>query len=75
MLNPVAGYFWRMMVESTYRATDRGMLEWFSRFFRRDDRLRPDEAAKWVIFNCKYCNDIHISHLKKRDEELEYQKE
>jgi len=69
------GYFWRMIVKSMYRATDRRMLEWFSRFFRLNDCLRPNKAAEWVIIHRKYCNDVHICHMKKQGRKREYQKE
>ena len=75
MLKPVTGYFWRMMIKSMYRATDRGMLDWFSRFFRQDDRLRPNEAADWIIVHCKFCNAIHVCHFRKDDEERDYQRQ
>ena len=28
-----------------------------------------------MIIHCKYCNDVHICHTKKQEEEREYQKE
>ena len=75
MLKPVSGYFWRMMIKSMYWATDRGMLDWFSRFFRQDDRLRPNEAADWIIVHCKFSNAIHVCHFRKDDEERDYQRQ
>ena len=75
MLKPVSGYFWRMIIKSMYRATNPEMLEWLSRFFRPDDRLRPNEAAEWIIIHCKHCNEIQTCFLRKKDEEREYQQE
>ena len=75
MLKLVSGYFWRLMVKSMYRAMNPEMLKWFSRFFRSVDRLPPNEAAEWVIIHCKYCNEIHVRHFKKDEEERDYQRQ
>ena len=51
------------------------MLDWFNGLFRPDDHLCANEACKWPIVHCHYCQDIHINGLEKEDEEVEWQKE
>ena len=51
------------------------MLNWFNGLFRPDDHLYANEACKWPIVHCHYCQDIHINDLEKEDEEVEWQKE
>ena len=43
--------------------------------WRSPFRLLPNEAAEWVIIHCKYCNEIHVCHFKKDDEERDYQRQ
>jgi len=72
---PVTGYFYRQMVKAMLRATDPKRLEWFSRFFRKDDKLKPGESPEWVIIFCKHCRDDHLPWGKAEQEEREWQAE
>ena len=73
MKKPVTGYFSRMMVKSMLRATNKPRLEWYSRFFRKDDRLRTNKSPEWVLIYCMCCHKEHFPWCKAIDEEREYQ--